>query len=208
MHIKHQSLRKQISNCSLFELDNIAKYIIKEWEKLPRCLYFDLKHRIQSGAVIFEETHAELVILSMSPTLYKSRKFFNMEALQKLLIAGVPDIYIETTIVERLCDDFRKKSYGNLINRLDILREYGSNLSLKELEVLNYDLSGENFVLKLKNSIENYEELNYQVDFQRYSEHTITNLNTSLFDLLIKTIKKLRQRNSLPQDYWQPWSTL
>ena len=112
MHrIQTNSLRRKITTCRNSQLSEVAQEICDNWESWPISLFFDIKHRILHGAIIAEEWHVKLIVLSRSLTLYQKRSFFSTDSQLQLLRAGIPDVKIELKVAETVAEDLRKSDY-------------------------------------------------------------------------------------------------
>jgi hypothetical protein len=207
--VQTESLRMLIARASSYELTEITRRMIDEWDKWPIGVFFDLKHKILAGFPMPEDLHADLVVLSKSLTLYQARNFNNQSWL-KFLKEGIPDKDIELKLAEYVAGEIINNRYGSIKECLKTLRDYGSIASLKFLEVAAYETYSDTQVHKISISLfgESSTSDALPMDFDAWSKKMVSTINVQLADLLKDTIDEIRIRNASHDFRWCDWSTL
>lgn len=206
--LEHKSLKRRIKKVN--NLYEVIDQMIVDWENWPLDLYFDIKKKLIDGYLVEESQFAKIVALSKSKTLYESRTFHHIPSLHLLFEAGIADRVIEMKICENVESEYASGLPTYLRDSLKILRDFGSKLSLDILEAIAFDHGPADQIAKLKNNLFaeadflNHENQDYLLEFEKIS----TSLRVEVYRLLIDGIKRIKMRNSEPEERFAPWSTI
>jgi hypothetical protein len=208
LDIEIRSLKRKIRKTK--DILPLIKLMLKDWDKWPLSLYFEIKNRLLNGYVLDDTTYAEIVCCSRSRTLYEARGFYSMSSLHRLLEVGIPDDSIEERICENIEQEFNARYSTNLNQSLSSLASYGSLEALEILEIIAYDNAPAHQVVKLKQGLWTETDClapnnqDYTIQFEAIS----TSLKIKYYSNLLEAIRKIKARNFHPRDMFRPWRTI
>ncbi len=209
-NLEVQSLIRHIKKSNSLELSEITEMVILEWESLPLAVYFTLKQRFLNGTYIPEQLAAQLIVKSMSKTLYESMHFSGVDAQLTLFKGGVPDHSIEKNLSEKVSSDIRAEHYGSNELILDALKHYGSTACLSVLTVLEYDTKISNQVDRINLEIVDANNLTLlnRHNLDHYAKRITSKLNLKLGSLLSEAILEIQNRGDSWSENVRDWKTI